>query len=98
MGDLHPGQGGLHPGEGGLHPGVLPWRGGLHPVGSTGGFCIQGGSVWGRVFIQGSWTDPSQSDATGYGQRAGGMHPTGMHSCNLYDFTISGYGRFEFEH
>ena len=24
------------------------------------------------------WSDPP-SDTTGYGQRAGGMHPTGMH-------------------
>ena len=32
-----------------------------------------GGSAWGGVCIQG--------DTTGYGQRAGGTHPTGMHSC-----------------
>ena len=29
---------------------------------------------------------PSPSDTTGYGQRAGGRHPTGMHSCFTYSF------------
>ena len=42
-------------------------EGGLHP----GEVCIQGGLV----------RPPSPSDTTGYGQRAGGTHPTGMHSC-----------------
>ena len=52
-------------GDGGLHPGE----------GST--------SRVGRVCIQGvGWADPHPpSDTTGYGQRAGGTHPTGMHSC-----------------
>ena len=30
---------------------------------------------------RGSRPPPPQSDAMGYGQRAGGTHPTGMHSC-----------------
>ena len=29
--------------------------------------------------------DPHPSDTMGYGQRAGGMHPTGMHSCSYCD-------------
>ena len=50
---------------------------------------------------------PGEESASGGGggqtppnrtQRACGTHLTGMHSCNLYDITISGYGRFEFEH
>ena len=57
--------------EGGLHPG-----GGL-PKGSASrrGVCIQGS------LQPGEWTYPSKSDTTGYSQRAGGMHPTQMHSC-----------------
>ena len=27
-------------------------------------------------------------DTTGYGQQAGGMHPTGMHSCSLCKYII----------
>ena len=33
----------------------------------------------------GGWTD-SPSDTTGYGHRAGGVHPIGMHSCSQYFF------------
>ena len=46
----------------------------------TGGGCIQGG-----------WADPLPRDTwgtTGYGQQAGGMHPTGMHSCEKYADTL----------
>ena len=52
--------------EGCLHPG------GLHQGGSAsggGGVCMQKGL--GRP----------PSDSMGHGQRAGGTHPTGMHSC-----------------
>ena len=33
----------------------------------------------------GGWANPPlhPSDTMGYGQRAGGTHPTGMHFCNL---------------
>ena len=73
---------GLHPG--GLHPGR-----GLHLGGgsASGGFCIQGRGLHPRRFcIQGGLPnlldeDSPQSDTMGYDQRAGGMHPTGMHSC-----------------
>ena len=41
-------------------------------------FCSRGGGRW--VCIQGGGS-ASPSDTTGYGQQAGGMHPTGMHSC-----------------
>ena len=44
--------------------------GGLHP----------GGSASGGVHPEGV-DRPPQGDTTGYGQRAGGTHPTGMHSC-----------------
>ena len=68
-------------GEGVLHRGVL------HP----GEFCIQGGSasggvyIWGGVCMGGGAAGGGQTspplDTTGYGQRVGSMHPTGMHSC-----------------
>ena len=32
------------------------------------------------------WADPSQSDTAGYGQRTGGTHLTGMHSCLSLSF------------
>ena len=47
--------------------------GDLHPRVSAGGFPR-------GLCIQGRCASP-QSDNTGYGQRAGGTHPTGMHSC-----------------
>ena len=52
---------------GGLHLGSLP-PGGVGSASRGGGVCIQGGL--GRP----PW------DTTGYGQKAGGTHPTGMHS------------------
>ena len=37
------------------------------------------------------WADPPPpSDTTGYGQRAGGTHPIGMHSCNLNMILVEG--------
>ena len=67
---------GLHPG--GLHPRGL-YLGSLHPGGSASrGVCLQVG-----VCIQGRWADP-YPDTMGYGQGAGGTHPTGMHSCWFY--------------
>ena len=80
---------------GGLHPGGLPRGGGSASRGiCIQGVCIQGGLHLrgGGVCIQGglhpvgggcAWGlgRPPQSDTTGYGQRAGGTHPTGMHSC-----------------
>ena len=46
--------------------------GGLYP----GGLLHPGGSA-----SRGGWEGSSSSDTTGYGQLAGGTHPTGMHSC-----------------
>ena len=59
-------------GMGGWLPSMHHWshdQGGLHP--GVGGFCM--GRGVGRA-------DPPR-DTTGYGQRVGGTHPTGMHSC-----------------
>ena len=58
-----------------VHGGGLP-PGGLH----LRGVCLQGVCIWG-VCIQGVGQTPP-SHTMGYGQRAGGTHPTGMHSCS----------------
>ena len=48
---------------------------GLHPGGR--GFCLQGVCIHGGLPPGGdTW------DTMGYGQEAGGTHPTGMHSCS----------------
>ena len=66
---------GVCPGD--LHLRGSAFRRGLHPGGMhPGGVCMGGGL--GRP--------STQSDTMGYGQRAGGMHPTGMHSC--YDLNL----------
>ena len=52
-------------------------------------FCLQGGLLLGDLHLGGGSTSGGggevghtpPSDTTGYGQRAGGTHPTGMHSC-----------------
>ena len=67
---------GLHPGVG-LHRGgpASEWvciGGGLHPGGPNPG---------GGPASRGVGQTPPQLDTTRYGQRAGGTHPTGMHSC-----------------
>ena len=62
-----------HSVHGGVHPG------GLH----SRGVCIGGGLHPGGSPSVGR---PPQSDTTGYGQRAGGTHPTGMHFCVLNEF------------
>ena len=57
----------------------------LHP----GGVCLQDVCIQRGVCIQVGWADPTPpppSDTTGYGQRAGGTHPTGMHSCQIILF------------
>ena len=45
----------------------------------TMGVCIQG-VVMGSA-SRGVGQTPPPSDTMGYGQQAGSMHPTGMHSC-----------------
>ena len=42
---------------------------------------MEKGSTSRGVCIQGGWADHPR-DTIGYGQRAGGPHPTGMHSCH----------------
>ena len=74
--------GSLHPG--GLHPGGSASRGsasreGLH-LGEWS--APRGGLYPGEVCIQGVGNPPPPLDTTGYRQRAGGTHPTGMHSCS----------------
>ena len=49
---------------------------------ASGGVCIQGGGLG----------TPRPSDTTGYGQRAGGTHPTGIHSCFVVVFLILNSG------
>ena len=44
-----------------------------------GGWSAPGGLHQGGLHLRG-WADPP-SDITGYGQRAGGTHHSGMHSC-----------------
>ena len=62
-----------------VHRGALH-RGGLHPRSLLPGFvCIQEGLHPGGF----GQTPLPLSDTTGYGQRAGGTHHTGMHSCFL---------------
>ena len=53
--------------------------GGLHP----GRVCIKGRSAFRGICIKRGWAEHPLplSDTTGYGQRTGGTHPTGMHSC-----------------
>ena len=74
---------GLYPG-GGSASRVSASRGGLHPE----EVCIQGGWAESLVCLRGGldrggWADPPRHtwDITGYGQQAGGTHPTGMLSC-----------------
>ena len=70
--------------QGGLHPGGSTSRGSvlggsaLGPSASGGGVSASGG---GLPPGGGDWAYPS-SDTTGYGQRPGGTHPTGMYSCS----------------
>ena len=47
------------------------------------GVCLSTG--WGKVCMgEGVGQTPPQSDTMGYGQLAGGTHPTGIHSCWCY--------------
>ena len=52
-------------------------QGSMYRGGGGRGACICGA---GRSTFKG-WAGPPQSDTMGYGQRADGTHPTGMHSC-----------------
>ena len=68
-----------------LHPCVILFTGGVgFPV------CITGHMTRGSAS---RGVGPPPRDTTGYGQRAGGTHPTGMHSCysnirNLFSHSI----------
>ena len=75
----------VHGGRGSASSGV----GGLHPVGL--GVCIRGSPHPGEVCIEGGGgLHPGVVGQTppGYGQRAGGTHPTGMHSCLLCMYVV----------
>ena len=78
---------GLHPGrrKRGLNPGDLYARG---RGSASREVCIQGKGVCiqegGRALQPGGGMSRAPSlDTMGYGQRVGGTHPTGMHSCWL---------------
>ena len=48
------------------------------------GGCIRGSGVWGCVWQGHAWQGGMPpADTMRYGQRAGGTHPTGMHSCSV---------------
>ena len=49
-----------------------------------GGSACSGVYIWGGSASTGGWADRPQSDTMGYGQRAGGTHPTGMHPCFFF--------------
>ena len=69
----------LHPG-GSVSRGL--YRGGLHPGGpASGGSTSRGGLHPGGGV--GQTPHPTPPDTTGYGQRVGDMHPTGMYSCSF---------------
>ena len=63
--------------------GVLPRGEGL-----PRGVRIQGGSASGGLHRGGGSPLP-QSETMGYGQRVGGTHPTGMHSCVTFDLYLT---------
>ena len=46
----------------------------------AGGRAWRGGHAWQGAYVAGRGMHAT-ADTTGYGQRAGGTHPTGMHSC-----------------
>ena len=54
------------------------WLGGMH--GCRGACVVVEGHVW--------WQGGHAWDTTRYGQSAGSMHPTGMHSCFKYNCAI----------
>ena len=70
-------RGGLHPGRSASSPGGFLRSGGSAPRGSASrGVCIKGKSAY-------KWVGDGQippSHTMGYGQGAGGMYLTGMHS------------------
>ena len=83
QGDLHPGglyQEGVCIQQGDLHQGGSAWGEGwgLHP----GGLHLRvEGSASKGVGRTPSPHPRDRWDTTGYGQQAGGMHPTGIYSC-----------------
>ena len=55
-------------------------------MGSASGRSVSRDGGWGLPTVgsasRGGWAEPPLDDTTGYGQRAGSTHPTGMHSCS----------------
>ena len=66
--------------SGGLHPGGSAFMGSASR-GSAYRVGVHLGDLHLAVCIQGGLADPTPSDTMGYGQQAGGTHPTGMRSC-----------------
>ena len=69
----------------------------LHPhvILFTGGVCIQEGvcileGLHPRESASRDGSGRPPPDTTGYGQRAGGTHPTALHSCFCFAFFIHG--------
>ena len=61
------------------------WGGGVpHPGESASGGSASMGEGGLHPAGEGGWADIPPPDTTGYGQRAGGTHLTGMHSCLRY--------------
>ena len=66
------------------------YQGGLPPEGVClwGDLPPRGGLPWGGESVSGSWADPPRPKihlgTTGYGQQAGGTHPTGILSYLQY--------------
>ena len=55
-------------------------------VGSESGRSVSRERGWGPPTVgsasRDGWAEPPLDGTTGYGQRAGSTHPTGMHSCS----------------
>ena len=60
-----------------------------------GGVCVAGGHAWQEACVAGGGLRAT-ADTTGYGQWAGGTHPTGMHSCYNLNPNECGYTGFQF--
>ena len=84
-------------GEGGMHEGHA-WQGGMHGRGAcmVGGMlgrgcalqgCVCGGGMHGGGRGQGAFMAGWAAHAGEMGTKANGTHPTGLHSCNLLNFT-----------
>ena len=72
-------QGGRAWQEGCVWQGGHAWHGGMH---GRGDMCGRGACMVRGACVAGGGR--ATADTTGYGQWAGGTHPTGMHSCSVF--------------